>query len=240
MVWPGVGVTQGTLFWQPQGCNPRGGEYRPDFDVWPDSVAANLPRLIAWYKAHGLRFGLCARPEDIITPAGPNADETCQLDGDNASQMAMLIARFDAVAKLGINGFYLDSFGLDINSYHIMKQLRAHLGKAVPTYSEFTSDLMLPYCGVYTELGATGAAGGRPDGGTEWYDQETLKAFRLLYPRSSILTTKFAGMSGGFPVSTAQLAAWKLTPMVEDFQARQYMSFFKDLIANHLNGNQWK
>jgi hypothetical protein len=228
------------LFWQPQGCNPRGGEYRPDFDVWPDSVAANLPKLIAWYKAHGLRFGLCARPEDIITPAGPNADETCQLDGDNASQMAMLIARFDAVAKLGVNAFYLDSFGLDINSYHIMKQLRAHLGKTVPTYSEFTSDLMLPYCGVYSELGATGTAGGRPDGGTEWYDQETLKAFRLLYPRSSILTTKFAGSSGGFPVSTDQFAAWKLTPMVEDFQARQYANFFRDLIANHMSGNVWK
>jgi len=107
MVWPSVGVTQGTLFWQPQGYNPRGCQFRPDFDVWPDSVSANLPKLIAWYKANGLKFGLCARPAEIITPASPNLDQTCQLDGDNASQMAMLIARFDAVAKLGVNAFYL-------------------------------------------------------------------------------------------------------------------------------------
>ena len=65
MVWPSVGVTQGTLFWQPQGYNPRGCEYRADFDVWPDAVSANLPTLIAWYKANGLRFGICAAFREV-------------------------------------------------------------------------------------------------------------------------------------------------------------------------------
>jgi hypothetical protein len=236
MVWPSVGVTQGTIFWQPQGYNRRGCQYRPDFDVWPDSVSANLPKLIAWYRSNGLKFGLCARPAEIVTPASPTSDQTCELDGDNASQMAMLLARFDAVAKLGVNAFYLDSFGTDINSYHIMKQLRAHLGNAVPTYTEFTSDLMLPYSGVYTELNPGGAG----DRGTRWYNSDTLKIFRLLYPHSGILTTKFAGGSDRIPVSPSQFEAWKLTPMVEDYSAREYTEFFQDLIANHMNGNVWK
>ena len=73
------------------------------------------------------------------------------LDGENASQMAILLARYDKVTKLGVNAFYLDDFGLDVNCYHIMKQIRAHLGSAIPTYTEFTSDLLLPYSGVYTK-----------------------------------------------------------------------------------------
>jgi len=239
MVWPSVGVTQGTIFWQPQGYNPRGCQYRPDFDVWPDSVTANLPGLIAWYRANGLKFGLCARPADIVTPDGRGKDRIDALDGENAAQMATLLARFDAVKKLGVNAFYLDSFGVDINSYHIMKQLRTHLGNGVPTYSEFTSDLMLPYSGVYTELNQP-AIGGAPNGGTKWYDPETLAIFRLLYPHSSILTTKFDSQAGKKPVSPEQFASWKLTPMVSDFQARQYRDFFQELIANYMSGNVWK
>jgi hypothetical protein len=240
LVWPSVGVTQGTLFWQPQGYNPRGCQYRPDFNVWPDSVSANLPTLIAWYKANGMKFGLCARPAEIVTPAGPNSDQTCQLDGENASQMAMLTARFDAVTKLGVNAFYLDSFGVDLNSYHIMKQLRAHLGNAVPTYSEFTSDLMLPYCGVYTELNSGGPAGEGPNGGTLWYDRDTLTAFRMLYPHSAIMTKMREGKGGQPIASTIQLANWKMTPMVQDSQSRQYRVYFQELIANHMSGNVWK
>jgi len=121
-----------------------------------------------------------------------------------------------------------------------MKQLRAHLGNTVPAYSEFTSDLMLPYSGVYTELSPAGAAGSGPDGGTEWYDPDTLKAFRLLYPRCGILTTRFGVASGRPPITIAQFAAWKLTPMVEDYEARRYTAFFQDLIADHLKGNVWK
>jgi hypothetical protein len=240
LIWPSVGVTQGTIFWQPQGCSPRGGMYRPDFDVWPESVAANLPTLIAWYKANNLRFGLCARPSTIITPGTATDDEGCELDGNNASQMAMLLKRFDHVTKLGVDAFYLDSFGDDINSYHIMKQIRAHLGSAIPTYSEFTSDLMLAYSGVYSELNPTDGAGGPPDGSTEWYSLETLGIYRLLFPRSGILTTRFADMSGHSRATVQQFAQWKLTPMVEDYQARQFTSFFQELITNHMNGNLWK
>jgi hypothetical protein len=240
MVWPCNEVTQGTLFWQPQGYNPRGCEYRPDFDVWPDSVSANLPALIAWYRSNGLKFGLCTRPGEIVTPSGPNTDQTCQLDANNASQMAMLIARFDAVKKRGVNAFYLDSFGTDLNSYRIMKQLRAHLGNAVPTYSEFTSDLMLPYSGMYTQLDLASAAKNGPPGKLEWYDADTLTAFRLLYPHSTILVDKIDGESSRPLLTPNQLAALKLTPIVSDFLASQYRVYFEDLIANHMNGNVWK
>lgn len=239
LVWPSIGVTQGTIFWQPQGYNPRGCQYRPDFDVWPASVFATLPTLIAWYKANGLKFGLCARPADIVTPMGPNADQTCTLDGQNDSQIAMLLGRFDAVTKLGVNAFYLDSFGSDLNSYHIMKRIREHLGSAIPTYSEYTNDLMLPLSGVYTELNVNPAGGQGPDGSVHWYDKDTVAAFRLLYPQCTILTKGID--SGSEPaVSPPTLAKWKMTPLVEDYQARKYRSYFQDLITNHISDNVWK
>jgi hypothetical protein len=239
MVWPSVGVTAGTIFWQPQGWNRRGCQYRPDFDVWPAAVSKTLPSLIKWYQSNGLKFGLCARPEEIVTPAGPDTDKTIRLDADNAAEMATLLGRFDTVTKLGVNAFYLDSFGTDINSYHIMKRIRAHLGKDIPTFSEDTSDLMLPYSGVYTELNLPAHGSSVRDGSVHWYDADTMAVFRLLYPHSTIIT-KGIDYGSGIPVPPARLARWKLTPLLSDFQARQYRGYLQDLITNYMTGNLWK
>jgi len=240
MVYPSVGVTQGTIFWQPQGFNPRGGQYRPDFDVWPQSVAANLPGLIQWYKSMGLKFGLCARCGKYVEPAGPVVDAVKEIDGNNPAQMATLLSRFDAVQKLGVNAYYMDDLGTDLNSYHIVRQVREHIGPGIPTYTEFTSDLLLPYSGVYTELNPHGKGGGPPNGGTRWYGPDTLAIFRMLYPQSGIITANVGDTSGRPIVRAAQLARWKLTPIAEDFQARDYRSFFQDFVQNYLQGILWK
>jgi hypothetical protein len=246
MVMPGDSVTAGTIFWQPQGVNPRGVEYRPDFDVWPGpmvlanggtgDVQANLPRLIRWYGEHHLRFGLCARPEDYIVPASATKDMTAHLDAGNAPEMARLMARFDRMKKLGVNLYYLDSFGVDLNSVAIMKQIRAQVGPNVPTYSEFTSDLMLPYSGVYTQT----ANPPSPDGGTIWYSPEEFRIFRLLQPHCSILLTHISNGSGGPVYTVGQLGYWKMTPMVEDFLARRYLFYFRDLQRDYMVNGQWK
>ncbi|HUB27406.1 MAG TPA: hypothetical protein VL992_18415 [Tepidisphaeraceae bacterium] len=246
MVAPSESVTAGTIFWQPQGVNPRGVQYRPDFDIWPGLIAlpdgqvsdvqANLPRLIRWYHQHHLRFGLCARPEDYIVAASAKTDKTEHLDVANAPEMARLLARFDHMNQFGVDLYYLDSFGADLNSVAMMKQIRTRLGPNVPTYSEMTSDLMLPYSGVYSQT----TDPPRADGSTTWYSPETFRIFRLLQPHCSILLTGINNSSGGPIYTVSQLGHWKMTPMVEDFLVRRYVLYFRDLQRDYMVNGQWK
>jgi hypothetical protein len=246
MVSPANRVTSGTIFWQPQGINPRGVEYRPDFDVWPgpvhlpngetSDVQANLPKLIQWYLAHHLRFGLCARPADVIVAANAKADYTVHLDAGDTQRMAELLARFDVTTKLGVNQYYLDSFGTDMNSARMMRQIRARLGRKIPTFSEMTSDLMLPLSGVYTQTEMQF----HPDGGTIWYSAEMLRIFRLLQPHCSILMTHITNNSGAPLYSPDQMGQWKLTPMVEDFLAPRYVQYFRTVMDKYQVNGLWK
>jgi hypothetical protein len=237
---PSIDNTQGTIFWQPQGYNPRGGEYRPDFDIWPPPVQANLPRLIGWYQSHGLRFGLCARPAVTILPAGPTSDRLVPVNPGDPSQMADLMSRFDHVTAMGVSAFYLDSFGVDLNSYRIMQRIRQHLGSSIPTYSEMTSDLMLPYSGVYTELNPHGEDGGPPDGSTRWYGFQTLAIFHLLYPHCGIIAKNIDNRLDHPMVTTDQLAAWRLTPMIQDKLCATHAAYFRHLIAEQMPSKTWK
>jgi hypothetical protein len=239
-------VTDGTIFWQPQGINPRGVEYRPDFDVWPgpvplpngetSDVQANLPNLIQWYLSHHLRFGLCARPADVIVPLNSKADYTIQLDAGDTRRMAELLARFDATAKRGVNLYYLDSFGFDLNSVRIMRQIRARLGRKIPTFSEMTCDLMLPFSGLYTQPEFQHPSSGN----TVWYSAEMLRIFRLLQPRSSIVMSHITNNAGSPLYTPDQMGQAKLTPMVEDFLAPRYVQYFRTVMDKYQVNGQWK
>jgi|GEM_PF-5258828 len=240
MVSPAVSVTQGTIFWEPQGYDPRGNLYRPDFDVWPESVRANLPTLINWYHQHKLKFGLLARPIDVVTPDSAGGEKLTRLNWRDPSQVAALLARFDHVISLGVNAFYFDSMGTDLDSWQTMRLIRAHLGPSIPTYSEMTNDLMLPYSGVYCQF-PTGAKSNLAfTGNTLWYDAATLQIFRLLYPHSGILVTRLPGGGIHPRVKIEQLAAWHLTPMVEDSDSGAIVPYFRDLIDLHMSGGLWK
>jgi hypothetical protein len=154
--------------------------------------------------------------------------------------MSALLARFNAVQKLGVRAYYFDDIGTDLTSYRIIRQIRDHLGPNIPTYSEFTSDLLLRYSGVYTQLNAHSAGGGPPDGGTIWYSPDTLAIFRLLYPHSAIIAADITTPTGTPFVTPRQLARWKLTPIVEDNEARAFRPFFTDLTQNYQQNNLWK
>ena len=100
---------QGMLMWQPQGINPRGVQYRPDFDVFPPETLANLPTLVNGFKKAGLKIGLLARPGVFIAAASESTDGL-ERASDSKSQLADLGKRLKWATNTGFAGFYLDSF----------------------------------------------------------------------------------------------------------------------------------
>lgn len=152
--WLQAAGAQGVIFWDMQGFHPRGAMYRPDFDVFPSDVKANVPKLIAGMKQKGLRVGMLARPGEIVVPASATTDTTQRISSKDPVQMAAMWNRFNTVIGWGVTDFYLDTFGNMPDDVNIMRQIRAKLnltGQNIQTFAEFGVDVMLPYTGFYTE-----------------------------------------------------------------------------------------
>ncbi|MCX5662925.1 MAG: hypothetical protein NTW19_24845 [Planctomycetota bacterium] len=146
---------QGCIFWDMQGFNTRGAMYRPDFDVFPASVKANVPALIAGMKSRGLKVGMLGRPGDVVVPASATQDTTRRVSSTDAAAMEAMWSRFNTVIDMGVTDFYLDTFGNMPDDVRIMALLRQKMrekGVNCLTYAEFGVDVMLPYSGFYTEV----------------------------------------------------------------------------------------
>ena len=142
---------QGMIMWQPQGINPRGVQYRPDFDVFPPETLANLPTLVNGFKNAGLKIGLLARPGVVITAASESTDGLSRVS-DNEEQLADLGKRLKWATNTGFAGFYLDSFVEDGPDQNILKFIRNQLGREVQTFTEHSTVLSLPLSGAYMEF----------------------------------------------------------------------------------------
>lgn len=173
------------IMWILPGHNPRGAQYRPDFDVFPPEIEAGIPVLVKGFADRGLRIGLAARPGEAADRTNYTTDDTFRLHAGSKSQMDRLWSRFDHTIKLGFTVYYLDTFGMEHNDYLIMKMLRQRMGPNILTYSEYTTDLMLPLCGSYLELG--------PDG-YMWYTQEQLDLLRWLVPDANFILKPTRGV----------------------------------------------
>jgi hypothetical protein len=222
MVSPVKAVSAGTIFWQPGGVNPRGCEYRSDFDVWPTAVQENLPTLIDWYNSSYMRFGLLAQPALMDLTLNFTTDQTVELNETEPTQMAMLMARFTNMTELGVSAYYLDEFGFSLTDLTIMKAIRAQVGPSIVTFSDSTSDLMLAYSGVYTVL--------QDGNGTKQYSFDDIAIMHLLYPDALILTVDPQNnlMAKATP---QQLVSWGLIPMVQDYLAPQYVDYFTQYVS---------
>jgi hypothetical protein len=144
----------GIIFWAPTGYSEP--MYPPDFDAFPKSVEDNIPALVAGFKKHNLRVGLCARCGDGVTRVEGKEPQMYRLDASNPEQMKTLMARFDHAMKLGFSLFYLDSFGVtNPNDQAILKLVREKVGPDVQLYTEFVTDMSLPYAGHYCEWQGT-------------------------------------------------------------------------------------
>jgi hypothetical protein len=205
------------LMWILAGYNPRGAQYRPDFDIFPPEIAANLPALTQAYT----RIGLATRPGQGVDRLNWTQDQVYDLSASNASQMGRLLARYDNAIKLGFKSFYLDSFGVSLEHVQIMQQLRARLGPAIPTYSEFTCDLMAVNSGCYAEW--TGSD-------IMWLGKSNLAVLQMLLPGLSMLCK-------GIDLPTA--ATLKVSPLYEDWQTSTVGDAMAAFVTKNLVSGRW-
>jgi hypothetical protein len=126
--------------------------YPPDFDVFPKAVQDNIPALVSGFKKRGLRVGLCARCGDGVIREEGKDPVLYRLSAEKPSDMKTLIERFHHAMDMGFDLFYLDSFGnQNPNDQEILKQVRTAVGPDVQLYTEFCTDMSLPYAGRYCE-----------------------------------------------------------------------------------------
>ena len=197
----------GEIFWAIGGFRPP--MYPPDFDVMPPAVQANIPALVKGFHDQGLRVGLCARAGDGVRRPPGSAPSLYRLSADDPGQMRVLADRFRHAMSMGFDMFYLDSIGGGgMNDLRIIRHIRNAVGPGVLLYSEYCTDLELPYADRYCEWVG--------DGGIFWTPPEDYAALRLLCPWATWLCN--SRTSALVPPSFAKLG---LVPLVLDQSLRR-------------------
>ncbi|MCX5662926.1 MAG: hypothetical protein NTW19_24850 [Planctomycetota bacterium] len=240
--WLQAAGAQGVIFWDMQGFNPRGAMYRPDFDVFPPEVAANVPKLIAGMNAKGLRVGMLARPGEIVVPASPTTDTTQRISSKDSAQMAAMWNRFNTVIGWGVTDFYLDTFGNMPDDVNIMRQIRAKLnatGQNIQTFAEFGVDVMLPYTGFYTECSWDTGAQQFVFG--PYIGLEDMRIFRWLMPNMITMAQVRASDRPAADVYRFCLQE-KVLPLVPYWDAKAKNELLKSITAEFVDPttNWWK
>ena len=191
----------GVIFWDPGGFNSV--MYPPDFDVFPQAVAANIPALAAGFKDNGLRMGLCARPGDGVRRPEGKTPIVYRLVSTNEADMKTILGRFRHAIDMGFDVFYLDSFGWnDPDDIRMLKKYREAVGPKVLFYTENWTDMTLPYAGAYCEW-----MGEAP----LWLSPTEYQALRYVNPDSTWIS-----MSRTRERIPKKFAELKLTPLMPD------------------------
>jgi len=174
------GQGQGVIVWGQGGDDPRGGMYRPDFDILPPEVEANWPTLARRFQAAGLKLGVCTRPRHMAVRRDWNQDQIIDINPDDPGHREMLGRRFTNMTDRGVTLFYLDSFGSSFEDVKLMRWLREQLGPDVLTFCEHQCDAILPYSGGYSET--TLHADTPPTHYRLWSGQRTWEIYEWLVP----------------------------------------------------------
>jgi len=173
---------QGIIVWGQTGEDPRGGMYRPDFDVLPPEVEENWQSIAGRFKAAGLKLGVATRPRDMAVKLDWKTDQIIPINPDDPAHRDMLWRRFSNMLSRGCTLFYLDSFGDSFEDVKLMKSLRQKLGPSILTFSEHQSDAMLPYSGGYSETSFTDGSDGKPAGYRLWSGEQNWQIYQWLCP----------------------------------------------------------
>lgn len=152
---------QGIIAWCVTGWNPRGMNFRPDFDVIPPEVEENLAIWRQIYDRGGLKMGALARPAEFPTPITWNQDGRVWLtaedppilhDAQSIPPIQVMINRFLNMKERGFSLFYLDVFGVTHADAKAMRHFRNQLGPNVLTFAEFWTDVVLVDSGAYLHV----------------------------------------------------------------------------------------
>ena len=200
-VVPGLrtGQGQGIIVWGQAGDDPRGGMYRPDFDVLPPEVETQWPTLAGRLHEAGLKLGVCTRPRDLAVKRDWKQDQIIPINADDADHRAMLWQRFDRMQKRGCTFFYLDSFGDSLEDVKLMRFLREKLEPNSLTFCEHQCDAIMPYSGGYSET--TLDAQATPQKYRLWSGLRNWEIYQWLVPgaqmASRLFETKGKPAAGG-------------------------------------------
>ena len=178
---------QGLIVWGQGGDDPRGGMYRPDFDVLPPEVEAQWTNVIApRFQAAGLRLGVTARPRDMAVKRDWREDQIIDINPDDRGHREMLWRRFDNMMQRGCTLFYLDSFGDSLEDVKLMRWLREKLGPNVRTYCEHQCDAIVPFSGGYSETTLHADPRDHPPRYRVWSGVDNWEVYRWLCPGSEL------------------------------------------------------
>ena len=209
---------QGLIVWGQGGDDPRGGMYRPDFNVLPPEVEQQWTNLIApRFQAAGLRLGVTTRPRDMAVKRDWKQDEIIDINPDDPGHREMLWRRFDKMMKRGCTLFYLDSFGDSLEDVKLMRWLREKLGPDVRTYCEHQCDAMVPFSGGYSETTLHAEPKGNPPRYRVWSGVDTWEIYRWLCPGSELaarLYEKKGQPPAGFETPDQFYARHQIIPLV--------------------------
>ena len=175
---------QGMIIWTPYGASERGAMYRTDFDVWPPEVLENWPYVRKRFEDAGVRLGFASRPAEITVRKNWQTDATMWRSPDNSSQVGRLIARFNNMRERGLDMAYMDVFGNRFEDLLLAQKCRAALGPDWHGYSEYTTDVFLPYFGVYVEMHDFDPE--KKTASTAWTSFWMWEVFLWLYPDAAI------------------------------------------------------
>ena len=215
---------QGMIVWGLGGADPRGGMYRPDFDILPPEVEENWRSISERFKAAGLKLGVATRPNNMAVRLDWKSDEITSINPDDPSHRDILWRRFSGMIGRGCSLFYLDSFGDSLGDVKLMRFLREKLGPNVLTFVEHQCDAIMPYSGAYTETTFTAGADGKPGNYRLWAGEENWKFYQWLCPGSQ-MSARLLEVHGKIPPDeepNAWYFARRITPLIPsgDFRAR--------------------
>ena len=209
------GKGQGVIVWGQAGDDPRGGMYRPDFDVLPSEVEAQWPVIAQRFSDAGLKLGVCTRPRHMAVRSDWKQDQIIDINPDDAGHRKMVWQRFDRMIKRGCTLFYLDSFGDSFEDVKLMRWLREKLGPDVLTFCEHQCDVMLVFSGGYSE--STLNAETNPPSYRLWSGERNWKIYEWLVPGSQMSSRLYE--TKGKPSANAEspdhwFLSHRITPLV--------------------------
>jgi len=235
---------QGVIIWGQQGSEPRGAEYRPDFDVLPPETEANWVTLQARFHDAGLKLGVATRPDSMPIRLDWKSDGLVNLNPDDPGQMEMLWARFKHMIDKGCTLFYMDCFGMRIEDVKIARFLREKMGPNILTFSEMSCDAILPYTGLYLEVGFHGDDVKDPEnaGNIAWLSAQQWEIMRWLVPGISTAARPHIADKDS---KTGNYYRWmlerRMTPLEQPWQTQAGALPLKALLPVYFDEKgQWK
>jgi len=231
---------QGVIVWGQGGDDPRGGMYRPDFDVLPPEVEAQWPLLAGRFAAAGLKLGVCTRPHDMAVKLDWKQDQIIPINPDDPAHCTMLGQRFARMQQRGCTLFYLDSFGSSLADVKLMRFLREKLGPDTLTFCEHQCDAIFPFSGGYSEATLEGAA--NPPFYRLWSGRRQWEIYQWLTPGAQMTARLYETRGSGQPAESANhwCLSHQITPMipVNDFPRAAELPALQSQFLT--NASTWK